>query len=80
MVVVILNSLAKFDEKQFKKQVETFYAPVIQLLLHEMPQDIRIASFNVLQKCGKQLNLVQEEVVVTSKPEVAVEATEEPTQ
>ncbi len=80
VVVVILNSFAKFDDQQFKKQLEKFYAPVIQLLLHEMPQDIRIATFTILQKCGKQLNLVQEEVatpVVTSKPENTNEANEE---
>ena len=38
-----------------------FYGPVIKLLIHEMPQDIRLATFQVLHRSGKQMGLVKED-------------------
>lgn len=61
MVILILNAISKFTDSQFQSHLGVFYAPVIKLLIHEMPQDIRLATFQVLHRSGKQMGLIKED-------------------
>jgi brefeldin A-inhibited guanine nucleotide-exchange protein len=63
VIVAILSAMTKFNEQQFQKHIESFYCPVIRLLFHEMPQDIRLATYQVLQRTGKHMGLVKEEMI-----------------
>ncbi|KAJ3087062.1 guanine nucleotide exchange protein for ADP-robosylation factor, partial [Quaeritorhiza haematococci] len=42
VVVTILNALVNFDDSQFQKHIPVFYGEVVNLLLQDVPQDIRL--------------------------------------
>jgi hypothetical protein len=63
VIIAILTALSSFNDEQFQKHLESFYSPIIRLLFHEMPQDLRIATFNVLQRTGKLLGLVKQDAI-----------------
>jgi brefeldin A-inhibited guanine nucleotide-exchange protein len=72
VIVAILTAIMKFNENQFQKHIEFFYSPVIRLLFHEMPQDIRLGTYQVLQRAGKQMGLLKEEMIAPQHMEQAI--------
>ncbi|KAI8898774.1 hypothetical protein BC833DRAFT_417312 [Globomyces pollinis-pini] len=61
VVSLILSSISKFDEVQFKQHIQRFYLPTITLVLHELPQDIRTSAFSILQRAGLLYSLIKPE-------------------
>ncbi|KAJ3273363.1 guanine nucleotide exchange protein for ADP-robosylation factor [Terramyces sp. JEL0728] len=60
VIIMILNALVKFDDGQFKQHAQIFYTPVINLLMHDLNQEIRMAIHGVMLRIGKIFGLVNE--------------------
>ncbi len=52
VIILILNSIAELKDDQFKSHGSKFYVPAINLLAHEMPQDLRNSISLFFRKIG----------------------------
>lgn len=76
VIIMILTALVKFDDEQFKQHLHVFYTPVINLLMHDLNQEIRLAMHGVMIRIGKIYSLVNANDIVQLPAVVQSEAPE----
>ncbi|TPX34074.1 hypothetical protein SmJEL517_g03259 [Synchytrium microbalum] len=61
VVVSILNALLSFSDEQFKRHIPLFYNEVVNLLLQEVPNDLRLVLHALLIRAGNVYGVTQRE-------------------
>ncbi|KAI9206768.1 uncharacterized protein BJ171DRAFT_18598 [Polychytrium aggregatum] len=61
VVVTILNALIDFNDEQFQRHMKEFYPEIVNLLLQEVPTEVRLVLHSLLMRAGRTFRIFTED-------------------